>query len=239
MAESRLYNKFNIPINKWSFVPSLILLLISIVFGYIFQFIAGWFMDVGQYPNFTETLKYSDRLLLYPVFAYLVFLGCVWWVKNELDKKLMEGKLSETEITKIIDKWSGIVDGIGTALPLIGAAVILFTVGLGKGSESQNLFLKFAVPFEIKSLFILAIARLFESAFDGLEIQYLANVVDTQAKTVPEILQDLKIELINLPDTAALTEINKILLSWNDTVQNMKDTNFEKSLENIIKITGR
>ena len=92
-----------------------------------------------------------------------------------MTRKLHDKDTSETEIIKTIEKWSGIVDGIGTALPLIGAAVILFTVGLGK--EYQYLFLEFAVPFEIKSLFILAAAKLFESVFDDFEIQ-IQNLYD-------------------------------------------------------------
>ncbi len=234
MADSRMSKNNFFSINKaelyWSFALSIILLIISIFFGNIFQFISGYFVDGGQNANFGKALEHTNKLWFYPVLAYFVFVGCIMRAKNELDKKLREGILSRTEITKIIDKWSGIVDGIGTALPLIGAAVILFTIGLGK--ESQNLFLEFAVPFEIKSLFILAIARLFESAFDDLEIQYLGTV----SESIPENIKDLRIDL---PDSASIAEMNDLLSNLNETVQNMKDPKFEKTIESIMKITGK
>ena len=74
---------------------------------------------------------------------------------------------SEASITRIIDRYSGIVDGIGTALPLLGAAILLISIEKG-----PSIFLGFAVPFEIKSIIILAIAKLFDSVFDALALKY-------------------------------------------------------------------
>ena len=74
---------------------------------------------------------------------------------------------SEASITRIIDRYSGIVDGIGTALPLLGAAILLISIEKGPA-----IFLGFAVPFEIKSIIILAIAKLFDSVFDALALKY-------------------------------------------------------------------
>lgn len=237
MAGSEVHNKGIININKsnlyWSFALSLVLLIISIFFGDIF----GSFTKANQDPNFNKALENYNDWWIYPVIVYIVFLLSIWWVKKALDRKYNEGKLTKTEVTKTIDKWSGIVDGIGTALPLVGAAVILFTVGLGQ--QSQALFLEIAIPFEIKSLFILAIAKLFESSFDDLEIQYLNNVADDKAKSESESIRDMRLELINLPNTADLSEIKNILINWNDTVEKMKDPEFKKSLETINKIIGR
>ncbi len=154
------------------------------------------------------------------------------WVKSTLDKRFNENNLTRNEISKIIDKWSGIVDGIGTALPLIGAAIILFTVGLG----NEVLFLHFAIPFEIKSLFILAIAKLIESAFDDMEIQYLKYAKDNINEGS---LNSSKIEFVNLPSGADIKEINDLLKNWNETVDKMKDPEFSKNLETIKKIVNK
>ncbi len=156
---------------------------------------------------------------------------------NVISQKIEKADTSETEVIKTIEKWSGVVDGIGTALPLIGAAVILFTIGLGQ--ENQKLFLELAVPFEIKSLFILAIAKLFESVFDELEIQ-IQNLYDkSNGRTDETIIKDAKIEFINLPDKKLLNEINATITNWNETVKDMKDPVFAKNLEKILKITGK
>ncbi|MBK8984168.1 MAG: hypothetical protein IPM38_18085 [Ignavibacteria bacterium] len=210
---------------------SFIVLLISIVFGILF----GSFTNASQDENFTKALSNYNDWWLYPVFVYILFISFIVWVKKGLDKKFAEGNLTKSEITKTIDKWSGIVDGIGTALPLIGAAVILFTVGLGQ--QSQALFLDVAIPFEIKSLFILAIAKLFESAFDDLEIQYLRNVAD-DGEGIGNI-KKMEIEIINLPSNADLNEIKSILINWNESIDKMKEPEFKKSLESITKIIGR
>lgn len=219
------FNRKNI---LWSLILPLAVLIVSIFFGNIF----GFFTNAIADENFKKVMENPFTLWYYPVLVYLLFLFFAFWVKRNLDKKFTEGKLTRTEITKTIDKWSGVVDGIGTALPLVGAAVILFTVGLGQ--QSQSLFLEFAIPFEIKSLFILAIAKLFESTFDDLEIQYLNNI-DAEAETN----SNLTIEIINLPDLRTLEEINKVFDNWNNTMDKMHNSEFNSILKNIVKIIGR
>ncbi|MEO8664684.1 MAG: hypothetical protein ABI462_04230 [Ignavibacteria bacterium] len=221
-----------------SLILSLLVLIGSIFFGNIFQIISGYLPKDQDIKNFSAAMEASNRLWLYPVVIYVVFLACLWGLKNILDRKFAQGSISGKELTKIVEKWSGIVDGIGTALPLIGAAVILFTVGLGK--QYEDLFLKFAVPFEIKSLFILAIAKLFESAFDELEIQYLSRTFedDSIAEDIASG-KNVKVEIVNLPDMATLEQLNSVITGWNMTVKEMKDPEFKKSLETILKITGK
>jgi len=85
----------------------------------------------------------------------------------EIMKEMQLNGASEASITRIIDRYSGIVDGIGTALPLLGAAILLISIEKGPA-----IFLGFAVPFEIKSIIILAIAKLFDSVFDALALKY-------------------------------------------------------------------
>ncbi|MEO8446996.1 MAG: hypothetical protein ABI528_05840 [bacterium] len=237
MEQSLESRKNEITLNKGeffgSFAASLIVLIISIIFGNVF----GSFTKANQNANFINAVENFNGWWIYPVLFYAVFVFVIFWAKRTLDKKFHEGKLSNSEINKIIDKWSGVVDGIGTALPLIGAAVILFTVGLGQ--QSQDLFLEIAIPFEIKSLFILAIAKLFESAFDDLEIQYLRYVPEELGIADNELAKNMKFELVNLPDNTDLNEIKTILINWNQTIDKMKDPEFKKSLESINKIIGR
>lgn len=212
-------------------IPSFIVLLITISFDYIYQLISSTAL-----PDSIQEVK---SLWLYPTLVYILFITCFIWSKKIVLEKLKENDSSETEIIKIIEKWSGIVDGIGTALPLIGAAVILFTVGLGLGKDYQGLFLNFAVPFEIKSLLILATAKLFESVFDEFEIQIQKMYDFTNGKAEPHLVKDTKIEFINVPDKQTLKDINDTISSWNGTIANMKDPKFEENLNKILKITGK
>jgi len=200
----------------------------------VFGFFFSPELKSDQAANFNLALSKYNDLWYYPVLVFIVFIVFLMWVKNTLDKRYYENKLTKNDVTKLIDKYSGVVDGIGTALPLIGAAIILYTVGLG--SDTQELFLHFAIPFEIKSLFILAIAKLIESAFDDMEIQYLKYAKDNNDAGS---LISSKIEFVNLPNNADIKEINDLLTNWNQTVDKMKDPEFSKNLETIKKIVNK
>jgi methyl-accepting chemotaxis protein len=74
---------------------------------------------------------------------------------------------SQEIIERITNRYSTIVDGIGTALPLLGAAILLISI-----KEGPIVFLGFSVPFEIKSIVILAVAKLFETVFDSQGLKF-------------------------------------------------------------------
>jgi methyl-accepting chemotaxis protein len=74
---------------------------------------------------------------------------------------------SQEIIERITNRYATIVDGIGTALPLLGAAILLISI-----KEGPIVFLGFSVPFEIKSITILAIAKLFETVFDAQGLKF-------------------------------------------------------------------
>lgn len=215
-------------------IPSLIILIISIYFDTLYQKVLNNVIGDNklQLNNGVEAFN----LWFYPIIVYMIFVGCLLWLIRIINNNLRENRSSESEIVKTIDKWSGTVDSIGTALPLIGAAVILFTVGLGK--ENQKLFFEFAIPFEIKSLFILAIAKLFESVFDEFEIQVQKIYDSINGKESSKIPQDVKIEFVNF-DQQTLNEVNDTIAAWNETVRDMKDPVFESNLQKILKITGK
>ncbi len=209
-------------------IPSLLVFLITIFFDPVYQLLAGIILP--------ESVKEVKSLWLYPTAVYILFIILFLICRNIVLEKIEKENPSETEIIKVIEKWSGVVDGIGTALPLIGAAVILFTVGLGK--DYQDLFLSFAVPFEIKSLLILATAKLFESIFDEFEIQIQKNFDSNVIVSGNQIPRDVKIEFVNF-DQQTLNDLNNTIALWNETVREMKDPVFESNLQKILKITGK
>ena len=174
----------------YSALPSIIVIIISIFFDSIYQSAINK-ISGGEGLVITQDIV-AINLWWYPVLVFMVFILCLIWAVKVVAGKIEDRHPSETEVIKTIEKWSGLVDGIGTALPLIGAAVILFTIGLGK--ENQKLFLEIAVPFEIKSLFILASAKLFESVFDEYEIQ-VQNLYDSRnGKSEDSMMMNGKIE---------------------------------------------
>ena len=101
-----------------------------------------------------------------------------------------------------------------------------------------GLFLSFAVPFEIKSLLILATAKLFESIFDEFEIQIQKNLDSNGIVSGNQIPRDVKIEFVNF-DQQTLNDLNNTIAVWNETVKEMKDPVFESNLQKILKITGK
>ncbi|NNG27448.1 MAG: hypothetical protein HKM87_07975, partial [Ignavibacteriaceae bacterium] len=72
----------------------------------------------------------------------------------------------------VIEASSSVIDSIATALPLIGAAVLLISITLG-----EEIFLGLSVPFEIKALIVLAIGKLFMPVLDQLGVEF-QNVVN-------------------------------------------------------------
>jgi hypothetical protein len=77
-------------------------------------------------------------------------------------------------IDRVISSYTSIIDSISTALPLIGAAILLISIKLG-----EEIFLGLSVPFEVKALIVLAIGKLFEPVLDqlGVEFQSVVNHV--------------------------------------------------------------
>lgn len=210
-------------------IPSFIILLITFFFNDFYEAISGTIL-----PKSTIAVK---SLWFYPIAVYILFAFFFFICYTTVSKKLENNNSSKKEILNVIEQWSGIVDGIGTALPLLGAAVLLFTVGLG--TSYQDLFLSFAVPFEIKSLLILATAKLFESIFDEFEMQVQKELGSDEVKTAEtDLPKDVKIEFVNY-NYEALNEINSTIASWKETVADMKDPEFKDALIKIMKITGK
>jgi hypothetical protein len=160
--------------------PSFLLLLLSLfvdvsyvpVLGRVAQNFASWVFPGVQWLN--QNVE-PIRFWWLPVVLYILFVFCAFLANRSLKKEVTTKGASEAIISRIVERFSGIVDGLGTALPLLGAAFLLVSI-----KEGPTLFLGFSVPFEIKSIIILAIARLFNSVFE------------TQALRYSEVHEDLK-----------------------------------------------
>ncbi|MEO8664679.1 MAG: hypothetical protein ABI462_04205, partial [Ignavibacteria bacterium] len=167
--------KISSEINKTIFkagLPSLLLVILSYfigisdlpVVGNIFNALASY-ISPGIVQESTQINPVS--LWWFPFVTYIIFIVCALRANNSIRREILLNGASEASITRIIDRYSGIVDGIGTALPLLGAAILLISIEKGPA-----IFLGFAVPFEIKSIIILAVAKLFDSVFDALALRY-------------------------------------------------------------------
>jgi hypothetical protein len=104
-------------------------------------------------------------IMVYGLFVFLAFLAY-----NKLKLEVLRSPASET-IDRIITSYMSVIDSISTALPLIGAAILLISIKLG-----EEIFLGLSVPFEIKALIILALGKLFEPVLDQLGVEF-QNVV--------------------------------------------------------------
>ncbi len=106
-----------------------------------------------------------------PVAAYALFIFISYLAYNKLKIEIIRTPASET-IDRIIEASTSVIDSIATALPLIGAAILLVSIKLG-----EEIFLGLSVPFEIKALIVLAIGKLFEPVLDQLGVDF-QNVVN-------------------------------------------------------------
>ena len=106
-----------------------------------------------------------------PVVVYGLFIFIAFIAYNRLKLEIIRTPASET-IDRIIEASTSVIDSISTALPLIGAAILLVSIKLG-----EEVFLGLSVPFEIKALIILAIGKLFQPVLDQLGVDF-QNVVN-------------------------------------------------------------
>ena len=106
-----------------------------------------------------------------PIAVYALFIFISYLAYNRLKLEIIRTPASET-IDRIIEASTSVIDSISTALPLIGAAILLVSIKLG-----EEIFLGLSVPFEIKALIILAIGKLFQPVLDQLGVDF-QNVVN-------------------------------------------------------------
>lgn len=157
----------------------------------IISFIAliiSFFIDVASVPIFGEVTFNLARSLFpgwqppvetfepysfwwLPVVVYGLFIFIAFMAYNRLKLEIIRTPATAT-IDRVIESSTSVIDSISTALPLIGAAILLVSIKLG-----EEVFLGLSVPFEIKALIILAIGKLFQPVLDQLGVDF-QNVVN-------------------------------------------------------------
>jgi hypothetical protein len=197
-----------------------------------------------------------------PISLGILFTFSAKWAIEALETELKGDGLTEAEITRVIEKYTGFVDGLGTAMPLIGAAILLYTIGYEFENDSQRklAFSGFAVPFEIKAILILASAKLFESVFDEIALRYqvkcrenVSSPNDLTRESVQSItrllegvdsakvssLTELVIELKKESNTSVgIDKLKQLSDSMSKPLDAMRDSNVRESLDCIKEIAG-
>lgn len=136
-------------------------------------------------PSAAQIAPYSFWWL--PVAVYVLFVFIAYAAYKKLKVEILRTPASET-IDRIITSYTTVVDSISTALPLIGAAILLISIKLG-----EEVFLGLSVPFEVKALIVLAIGKLFEPVLDQLSIEF-QNVVNNVTDIKERYFSRLQLE---------------------------------------------
>jgi hypothetical protein len=163
-----------------SALPSFLLLLLSLVvdvsyvpfLGRVANNFASWAFPGASLTNQVVEPKQFWWL---PFACYILFILFAYLSNRNLKKQIATKGPAEDIITRIIESYSGLVDAIATALPLLGAAILLISI-----KEGPTIFLGFSVPFEVKSILVLAIGKLFGSVFEvqGLQFQAITEEIN-------------------------------------------------------------
>jgi hypothetical protein len=204
--------------------PSLLLLLFSVVVDVSYVPILGQVANsFANYlfpgASFTNQNLVPKGFWWLPFAAYILFILFAYFSNRSLKKQIATKGPAADIISRIIESYSGLVDAIGTAMPLLGAAILLISIKVG-----PTIFLGFSVPFEIKSIIILAIAKLFGSVFEvqGLQFQAITEEVSkfeteysffNQSMNQVRLVESIKVaneELImNLVSTGGVKPLTK------------------------------
>ncbi|HSL88211.1 MAG TPA: hypothetical protein VK870_02795 [Ignavibacteriaceae bacterium] len=125
----------------------------------------GWEPAIGEFEPY--------RFWWLPLVTYAIFVFLAYRAYTKLKLEIIRTPASAT-IDRIINSYTSVIDSIATALPLIGAAILLISISLG-----EEVFLGLSVPFEVKALIVLALGKLFEPVLDqlGVEFQNIVNHV--------------------------------------------------------------
>ncbi len=148
-----------------------------------------------------------------PVLTYAFFLLMAFLAYSKLKLEIIRTPASAT-IDRIINSYTSVIDSISTALPLIGAAILLISIKLG-----EEVFLGLSVPFEVKALIVLALGKLFEPVLDqlGVEFQNVVNhVEDIRQKYFSRIQVESSKSLLKQLNSPGFNPVNGTELSLAD-----------------------
>lgn len=187
----------------------------------------NWQPAVGDFEPF--------KFWWLPLIVYAFFVLMAYLAYNKLKLEIIRTPASGT-IDRIITSYTSIIDSVATALPLIGAAILLISIKLG-----EEIFLGLSVPFEVKALIVLALGKLFEPVLDqlGVEFQSVVNhVADIrdkyfsriQVENSKNILKQLNSSSTSLPSGTTLsladTEKFKLLVEQSAKLSEIMNRNF-------------
>lgn len=150
--------------------------------------VASFFLDVSKvpflgnitfeltqslFPNWVPPVNTFEPYTFWwlPIIVYGLFVFMSYLTYSKLKIEIIRTPASET-IDRLIQAATSVIDSIATALPLIGAAILLISIRFG-----EEVFLGISVPFEIKALIVLALGKLFEPVLDQLGVEF-QNVVN-------------------------------------------------------------
>lgn len=166
-----------------------------------------------------------------PIVVYIIFIALAYGAYLKLKKDVIRTPSTET-IDKILTSYTSVIDAIATALPLIGAAILLISIKLG-----EEVFLGLSVPFEVKALVVLALGKLFEPVLDqlGLEFQNVVNNVHNMRERYYSRLQvrssrDIVKQLMrsNQPAVANVSDVSvQELNKYNEVLKKTSDLSAE------------
>lgn len=127
----------------------------------------------SMFPNWTPPIDAYQVFSFWwmPIIVYAIFVFIAYMSFSKLKIEIIRTPATET-VDRLVESAMSVVDSIATALPLIGAAILLISIKLG-----DEIFLGLSVPFEIKALIILALGKLFEPVLDQLGVEF-QNVVN-------------------------------------------------------------
>ncbi len=200
-----------------SFVALLISFFIDVssvpILGNISQNIAHYIFPTWN-PAAETVTPFSFWWL--PLVIYVLYILLSYLAFRKLKIELVRTPASET-IDRIMTSYTGVIDSISTALPLIGAAILLLSIRLG-----QDVFLGLSVPFEIKALIVLALGKLFEPILDQMGIEY-QNVVNH--------VKDIKDRYFSRVQAENSANISNKLGALNSSISSDIDENSIRDLE--------
>jgi hypothetical protein len=183
---------------------SLTILIKPAIFS-VFALLISFFIDLSSVPVLGDvTTKIAHSLFpeWTPINKTIEPLN-FWWLTpwtfalfvllslrsfNKLRSEVLVSN-SRENVDRIIGASISVIDAVSTALPLVGAAILLVSIKMG-----PEIFLGFSVPFEIKALLVLAIGKLFEPVLDTMGVKF-QKIVDSAIEMKENYYSKAQVEL--------------------------------------------
>jgi hypothetical protein len=191
----------------------------NITFDLAQSLFPGWVPPVETFEPYT--------FWWLPVIAYALFLFISYLAYSKLRIEIIRTPATET-IDRLIQGAISVIDSIATALPLIGAAILLVSIRLG-----EEVFLGISVPFEIKALIVLAIGKLFEPVLDSLGVEF-QNVVNHVKDLRDKYFSRIQIE----SSKSLMKQLNQGGLSGSTQMSGQEMEQYRDVIEHVAKLSS-